>query len=98
MERINNRVSEHRIVEFEADIFKGKVVADFSAWEETPEQFFIEHSKYAISRFRLSQGEFKERIRMDQLVTGGEFKRPFQNIPRAIVYTGQELFKVILPD
>ena len=44
------------------------------------------------------QGEFKERIRMDQLVTGGEFKRPFQNIPpRTIVYTGQELFKVITP-
>ena len=35
---------------------------------------------------------------MDQVVTGGEFKRPFENIPpRTIVHTGQELFKVITP-
>ena len=67
---------------------------------ETPEQFYIERIEMCnnIAFQVVVQGEFKERIRMDQLVTGGEFKRPFQNIPpRTIVYTGQELFKVITP-
>ena len=94
-------VNTESALEFETDIFKGKSrSADFSAWEGNAEQFYIERSKICnnIAFQVIVQGEFKERIRMDQLVTGGEFKRPFQNIPpRTIVYTGQELFKVITP-
>ena len=94
-------VNTESALEFETDIFKGKVVCRFlGLGGETPEQFYIERSKICnnIAFQVVVQGEFKERIRMDQLVTGGEFKRPFQNIPpRTIVYTGQELFKVITP-
>ena len=94
-------VNTESALEFETDIFKGKVVCRFlGLGGETPEQFYIERSKICnnIAFQVVVQGEFKERIRMDQLVTGGEFKRSFQNIPpRTIVYTGQELFKVITP-
>ena len=94
-------VNTETALEFETDIFKGKVVCRFlGLGGETPEQFYIERSKICnnIAFQVVVQGEFKERIRMDQVVTGGEFKRPFENIPpRTIVYTGQELFKVITP-
>ncbi|CAL6279318.1 unnamed protein product [Bathycoccus prasinos] len=94
-------VNTETALEFETDIFKGKVVCRFLGMEgETPEQFYIERGQICnnIAFQVVVQGEFKERIRMDQVVTGGEFKRPFENIPpRTIVYTGQELFKVITP-
>ena len=94
-------VNTETALEFETDIFKGKVVCRFLGMKgATPEEFYIERGKICnnIAFQVVVQGEFKERIRMDQVVTGGEFRRPFENIPpRTIVYTGQELFKVITP-
>jgi hypothetical protein len=94
-------VNTETALEFETDIFKGKVVCRFLGIKgATPEEFYVERSKICnnIAFQVVVQGKFKERIRMDQLVTGGEFRRPFENIPpRTIVYTGQELFKVITP-
>jgi hypothetical protein len=94
-------VNTETALEFETDIFKGKVVCRFLGIKgATPEEFYIERGKICnnIAFQVVVQGEFKERIRMDQVVTGGEFRRPFENIPpRTIVYTGQELFKVITP-
>jgi len=90
-------VNTETYLEFETCIFKGKVVCRFHGIEgNTPEQFYKVRGNVAFQV--VVQGEFKERVRMDKVLTGGEFKRPYENIPpRMIVHTGQELFKVITP-
>lgn len=92
-------VNTETAMEFETELFAGKILCRFKGVDKTasktPESFY---SRKRCTFQVLVQGKFKERIRADQLVTGGEFYHPFENVPpKSLVYAGQQFFMQLTP-
>ena len=92
-------VNTETAMEFETELFAGKILCRFKgvdkATAKTPESFY---SRKRCTFQVLVQGKFKERVRADELVTGGEFYHPFENVPpKSLVYAGQQFFMQLTP-
>jgi hypothetical protein len=92
-------VNTETAMEFETELFAGKILCRFKGVDKTtaktPESFY---SRKRCTFQVLVQGKFKERVRADELVTGGEFYHPFENVPpKSLVYAGQQFFMQLTP-
>jgi len=95
----NVPVNTETAMSFETELFVGKIVCRFkgvaASASGTKEDWF---TRKRCTFQVLVQGRFKERVRCDELLTGGEFHKAFVNVPpRALVYAGQQFFKALTP-
>jgi len=92
-------VNTETATSFETELFVGKVVCRFKGVQDhmtrTPTSFY---PKKRCTFQVLVQGRFKERVKVNDMLTGGEFDRPFENRPPTpLVYAGQQFFKTLTP-
>jgi len=92
-------VNTETATSFETELFVGRVVCRFKGVRDhmtrTPASFYPEKG----CTFQvLVQGRFKERVKVNDVLTGGEFDRPFENRPpKPLVYAGQQFFMSLTP-
>ena len=92
-------VNTETAMSFETELFVGKMVCRFKGVEDansrTPNSFYA--AKKCTFQV-LVQGRFKERVKVSDMLTGGEWDRPFENIPPTpLVIAGQQFFKQLTP-
>ena len=99
----NCPVNTETAMAFESELFKGVIVCRFKgiacpanrAASKTKEDFF---KKKRCTFQVLVQGKFKERIRADLVLTGGEFHKPFtERPPNYLVSAGCKFFAALTP-
>jgi hypothetical protein len=72
------RSNTGRPMEVESNLFKGRMLLWTKGLKTTPEGLFDrQRRKSAITL----QGRFKQRLEMENVVSGPEFERPYQNLP-----------------
>lgn len=92
-------VNTETAMSFETELFVGKIVCRFKGVEDahsrTPDSFYA--AKKCTFQV-LVQGRFKERVKVSDMLTGGEWDRPFENVPPTpLVIAGQQFFKQLTP-
>lgn len=89
---------------FESELFVGKIVCRFKgigcpanpAAVKTKEDFFKTQKRCTFQV--LVQGRFKERVRASEIQTGGEFGKPFQDVPpHYLIKAGCKFFQALTP-
>lgn len=71
-------------VEFESDLFKGKILFRFRSGETEDEQShnaYFNSSQYKVQRQIVLQGQFKERLKMSEMYIGDIFDRKWSFSP-----------------
>ena len=86
-------------MEFETELFRGKIVCRFKGVEDAHTKTSSEFYRVKKCTFQvLVQGKFKEKVKVSDMLTGGEFDRAFENIPpRTLVFAGEQFFKLLTP-
>mmetsp|Transcript_31648 Transcript_31648/g.41824 ORF Transcript_31648/g.41824 Transcript_31648/m.41824 type:complete len:748 (-) Transcript_31648:124-2367(-) len=87
--------TEDAVVPFENDLFRGRVLLRFANMPTSPADYFNGRSRL----FQVAvQGEFKKRVRTDQVLTGQCYRKPFVNLPaRWLIRSGLSLFRRLSP-
>lgn len=89
---------------FESELFVGKIVCRFKgigcpanpAAVKTKDDFFKTQKRCTFQV--LVQGRFKERVRASEIQTGGEFGKPFQDVPpHYLIKAGCKFFQALTP-
>jgi len=95
----NAPVNTESAMEFETELFRGKIVCRFKGVEDAHTKTSNEFYRVKKCTFQvLVQGKFKEKVKVSDMLTGGEFDRAFENIPpRTLVFAGEQFFKLLTP-
>jgi len=95
----NAPVNTESAMEFETELFRGKIVCRFKGVEDAHTKTSSEFYRVKKCTFQvLVQGKFKEKVKVSDMLTGGEFDRAFENIPpRTLVFAGEQFFKLLTP-
>jgi len=89
---------------FESELFVGKIVCRFRgigcpanpAAVKTKDDFFKTQKRCTFQV--LVQGRFKERVMASEIQTGGEFGKPFQDVPpHYLIKAGCKFFQALTP-
>ena len=101
---MNCPVNTETCMDFESELFVGKVLIRFKgigcpgnpAAVKTKDEFFKTQKRCTFQV--LVQGRFKERTRTSDVQTGGEFSKPFQDVPpRYLIHAGCKFFQALTP-
>jgi len=77
-----NEPAHENIIEFETDLFKGRALLRFRGCPNEPTSYFDGRKR---RQQWVVQGQFKESVNADKVITGYEFRRKAQNLPTSFI-------------